>query len=335
MPIFTRRSREGTFQIISARLSKNGKMVTFASDTSLPRHTSTSWCGWLRRCGGSVFWFLRTILGLVADIATVSLRTLAFFFPLVTYLFLLQRRLVLFDSLPLLLIQFSHIQRQSFVIEVSDQYSPSPWFLNFDIWETVSSDESPSRTIPIRFWVDQTHVSSICTDFPRYHRMELLHWTTELRPILYRIPECCQHEQQQRINQRNLILYHERQLLESGRRSWRRSVFLVETDPLFGLLLLEADLLLEMGILDGLVQRRCNLRVQHLQIWKILSTNWSRRFWLVQRINHLHFPDSQHGIRWKIRTGSHLVFGSYLSHQKDCGLGNLSNGNSDICCPTM
>ena len=31
-----------------------------------------------------MFWFLRTILGIVAETATVSLRTLAFFFPLVT-----------------------------------------------------------------------------------------------------------------------------------------------------------------------------------------------------------------------------------------------------------
>ena len=35
-----------------------------------------------------------------------------------------------------------------------------------------------------------------------------------------------------------------------------------------GFLLLEADLLLELGILDDLVQRRSNLRVQHLEIWK-------------------------------------------------------------------
>ena len=35
MPIFTKRSRAGTLQIISALLSKNGPMVTFASDTSL------------------------------------------------------------------------------------------------------------------------------------------------------------------------------------------------------------------------------------------------------------------------------------------------------------
>ena len=42
MPLFTRRSRTSTSQIRPARLSKNEPMVTFASDTSLPRHTSTS-----------------------------------------------------------------------------------------------------------------------------------------------------------------------------------------------------------------------------------------------------------------------------------------------------
>ena len=41
MPIFTRRSRACTCQILSARLSKNGSMVTFVSDASLLRHTST------------------------------------------------------------------------------------------------------------------------------------------------------------------------------------------------------------------------------------------------------------------------------------------------------
>ena len=42
MPIFTRPSRARTLQIISARLSENGTMVTFASDACVPRHTSTS-----------------------------------------------------------------------------------------------------------------------------------------------------------------------------------------------------------------------------------------------------------------------------------------------------
>ena len=42
MPIFSRLSRTGTSQMISARLSKNAPTVTFALDTSFPRHTSTS-----------------------------------------------------------------------------------------------------------------------------------------------------------------------------------------------------------------------------------------------------------------------------------------------------
>ena len=84
MPIFTKLSRAFTLHLKSTPLSKNGSMVTFASDTSLLRHTSTSWYGWLRKCGGRVFWLLRAILGFLAETAMVSLRTLAFFFPLVT-----------------------------------------------------------------------------------------------------------------------------------------------------------------------------------------------------------------------------------------------------------
>ena len=36
---------------------------------------------------------------------------------------------------------------------------------------------------------------------------------------------------------------------------------------------LEADLLLELGIMDDLVQSRGNLRVQNLKFWKTLSIN--------------------------------------------------------------
>ena len=60
----------------------------------------------------------------------------------------------------------------------------------------------------------------------------------------------------------------------------------------WGLLLLEADLLLELGILEDLVQSRGDLRVQHLEV----------RISIRPKINHLHFFDPQHGIRWKIRT---------------------------------
>ena len=76
--------------------------------------------------------FLCTILGFVTESVSVSLRTLAFFLSSGSrYLFLLQRRLIPFDSLPLLLIQVSRAKRQSFVIEVSDLYSSSPSFSTF------------------------------------------------------------------------------------------------------------------------------------------------------------------------------------------------------------
>ena len=214
MPIFTRRSRASTLQIISARLSENGTLVTFALDTSFLRHTSTLWEGWLRRCGGSVFWFLGTILTLMPETALVSFRTLAFFFPLVIkYLFLLQRHWSPFDSWPLLLFQFSRAWRQSFVIGVFDPYFSSPLSSIIDKWAWISSDESPCRTIPIQFfWVAQTHIFSMCTDFPRYHRRESLTLIVELRPITCRIPEHYHHEEWLvNRHQDNPILHHERQ----------------------------------------------------------------------------------------------------------------------------
>ena len=79
MPIFTRRSRASKFQIISARLSKNGTMVCFALDTFFLRHTSSSWHRGLGRCGGFEFWFMCTIVALMPETATVSFRTLGFF----------------------------------------------------------------------------------------------------------------------------------------------------------------------------------------------------------------------------------------------------------------
>ena len=111
------------------------------------------------------------------------------------YLFLLQRQCFPFDSLPRLQIQFSNAWRQSFVNGVSDLFFFSPLVSTFESWEPICFDESPCRTVLIRFWVDQTHVSSNCTDFPRSHRMEFLTSTTKLRPILYWIPECCHREE--------------------------------------------------------------------------------------------------------------------------------------------
>ena len=85
------------------------------------------------------------------------------------YLCLFQRRLIPFDSSPLLLFRFSRAWRQFFAIGVSDLYFFSPLSSYFDNWASISFDESPSCTILIRFWVDQTHVFSFCTDFRAFH----------------------------------------------------------------------------------------------------------------------------------------------------------------------
>ena len=63
---------------------------------------------------------------------------------------------------------------KSCAIEVSDLYFSSPLSSIVDNWASIFSDESPCRTIPIRFWVARTHVFSICTDFPSHHQMESL-----------------------------------------------------------------------------------------------------------------------------------------------------------------
>ena len=62
-------------------------------------------------------------------------------------------------------------------------------------------------------------------------------------------------------------------------------------------------------------QSTCN-RVQHFEVWKIFSSNWSRGFELFQIIKHLHFINPQHNIRWKIRTSYHFIFESSFPHQK-------------------
>ena len=173
MPIFIRRSRAGTLQIVSV-------VEEWTHGYLLPRILLFLGTHLLRERAGSEG-VAAVCSGLCAR-SCVSRRKLHrspcehWPFCLSTggkYLFFLQHLLVPFDSWPLLQIQFSHAWRQSFVIGVSDLYSFSPFvFQFFDTWEPMSSDESPCRTI--RFWVDQTHVSSICTDSSRFHRMESL-----------------------------------------------------------------------------------------------------------------------------------------------------------------
>ena len=111
-------------------------------------------------------------------------------------------------------------------VKVSDLFFSSPWFSTFDDWKPISSDESPCRTILIRFWADQTHVYSICTDFPRFHRMGFVSSIIEFRPILNRIPECCHFEERLWINRHNSRQNHWPKWPGSIRWSVKQSVFL-------------------------------------------------------------------------------------------------------------
>ena len=132
--------------MVFARLSSELPRRTPASDTPFSRHTSTSCHGRLRRCAGFRCRFLCTIVTLMPETASVSLRTLAFFFPLVAcmYLFLLQRHFNPFRFLttaPVLILP----------CEVSDLYFFSPSFSIFHHWASISSDEFPCHTILVRF----------------------------------------------------------------------------------------------------------------------------------------------------------------------------------------
>ena len=135
-----------------------------------------------------MFWFLGTIVTLMPETALASFRTLAFFFSPVTSTF---SSFNATHSLPILdhcfCFNSPSAWRQSFVTDVSDPYVSSPLSSIFDNWASIPSDESPCRTIPIQFWVARTHALSLCTDFPRCHRMESLTLKVELYPILYRI----------------------------------------------------------------------------------------------------------------------------------------------------
>ena len=112
----------------------------------------------------------------------------------------------------------------------SDLYSSSPmvfkfWWLGCDFFWWISRSYNSNTLLS---W--STHVSLICTDFPRYHRMEFLSSITELRPITLSSRRVTEKK-----SAYSNTLCHERQSLESSRKSWRRFVSLSGTDPLFGL----------------------------------------------------------------------------------------------------
>ena len=133
MPLFTRRSRAGTSQMIPARSSKNGPMVTFclgyfSSSTHVDLVMRLARKVW-RQCvlifAHDLGFHAGNCNGLLAN-AGLLLSTGN------RYLSLLQRQRFPFDSLPPLQTRFSHAWRQSFVNGVADPYIFSPWFSTFE-----------------------------------------------------------------------------------------------------------------------------------------------------------------------------------------------------------
>ena len=104
------------------------------------------------------------------------------------------------------------------------------------------------------------------------------------------------------------------------RRTW--SSFL-------GLLFLETDLLLEMGILDDVDQSRGNLRVQHLEVWKIFSRQIvTISIPVMSQPSPLHNNASDGKSEQVVTCSLCRIFQT----KTECGWRNLSNYSSDICC---
>ena len=221
MPRLTRWSRASTFQEEFARLSKNGPMANFASDTSFSRHhlyLVSLMAQRVERLPVPVL--VHDHHSHAGNCTGLPSNTGLFLSTGKIYLFAFQRHLCPPDAWSLYLFRCSRVWRQNFAVEVSVLYSSSPLSSFFDNWASISSDESSCREILVWFWAVQTHVFSICT---------------ELRSVLYQISRTLSLWRVTENNQRNPSLYHEHQQLKSSRRSWRRSVFLVRTRPLSGL----------------------------------------------------------------------------------------------------
>ena len=129
----------------------------------------------------------------------VSLRTLYFFFPLITSTFssvnatqspVTLEHCTCFDFL----MSGVKISQSKFLICTTFHHCFQPLIIgrrtllmNFHVVQFQYGFEL------VR--VDQTHVSSICTDFPEYHVVDSLSSTIKFRPILYQILEHCRHEE--------------------------------------------------------------------------------------------------------------------------------------------
>ena len=86
------------------------------------------------------------------------------------------------DSWPRSFSHNFHIWRKDSYFVFLARYFSSPSFSICDNQVLISSDESPTHTIPIRSWVSQTLVFLICTILPRCHHAGFSSWTIKLRP---------------------------------------------------------------------------------------------------------------------------------------------------------
>ena len=143
-------------------------MITFVLDTSFHRHTSSSWQRGLVKCGDIVVWLLDTMNPLMSKTALVCPFEHCSFPPRVTSTFSSSN-----DTHSL-----SILNRQSFVIWVSDFCLSSPSSSTFDNRASISS-EIPFQIFLIRFWG--------CTSFSGYSQIGSWWLKIEFRPISYRI----------------------------------------------------------------------------------------------------------------------------------------------------
>ena len=141
-----------------------------------------------------MFWFLRKILGFVAETATISSRTMVFSLLTNTfasfnasYSLSILDHCSCFDS-PVSGVKISQskflictpLHHGFQILIVGNRYL----LMNLHVVQFQYGFELSGLTY-----------SQICTDFPRYYRRESLTQTIKLRPILYRFPGCCHHEE--------------------------------------------------------------------------------------------------------------------------------------------
>ena len=162
------------------------------------------------------------------ETALVSFRTLAFFFPLVT--------------------STCSSCNGTHCLSIFDHCSFSilpclaSKFRNWSFWSFLLFTMVCNLMVGNRYLLMNLHVVQFQYVFElrglAYSQIDRLSWISSEEIFdmdsrtsshLVSNPEYYRHEGWQRIKQRNPVLCHERESLEGSRRSWRRSVFLVET----------------------------------------------------------------------------------------------------------